>query len=111
MVYTQLNVVTIKNKYHMRVVKEILDDLTGSQWFTKLDIIKLWWQKGEEHKTSFKTHNGHFELKVVPFGLKSAPTTLQEALNTTIHHLIRNCVLVFVDDILMYTGNLEEHKE
>lgn len=113
--YRHLNAITTKNKYPLLVVDELLDELHGAQWFTKLDMRSGYHQvrlkPEDEHKTTFKTHHGHWEFKVMSFGLTNAPATFQVAMNTIFEPLLRKCVLIFMDDILVYNKTLKEHKQ
>lgn len=113
--YTYLNALTVKNKYPLPVVDELLDELSGANYFTKLNLRSGYHQirlvHGEEYKMAFKTHHGHWEFKVTPFGLTNAPATFQAAMNSIFAQLLRKGVLIFKDDILLYTETLEQHKE
>ena len=92
-----------------------MDELSKAKWFSSLDLNSGYHQirlkPGEEFKTTFQTHFGHFEFKVMAFGLCGAPGTFQGAMNTTLAPLLRKCVLVFFDDILVYSETLEDHWE
>jgi hypothetical protein len=110
-----LNALTIKSKYPLPIIDEFLDELSKASWFTKLDLRSGFHQillkAGEEYKTAFSTHSGQYEFLVMPFGVTGGPGTFQSAMNTTLKPLLRICVLVFLDDILIYSSSFQDHLE
>jgi hypothetical protein len=111
--YKYLNALTLKSKFPIPIFDELMDELAKDKWFTSLDLnvgyhqVRL--KPREEFKTAFQTHFGHFEFRLMAFGLCGAPRTFQGAMNTTLAPLLRKCVIVFFDDILIYSATYEEH--
>lgn len=111
--YRHLNALTLKGKYPLPIIDELLDELAGACCFSKLDVKAGYHQirlaPGEEFKTAFQTHNGHYKFKVMAFGLTGAPGTFQGAMNDTLAPVLRKCAIVFFDDILIYSKSFEDH--
>jgi hypothetical protein len=111
--YRGLNALTVKGKFPLPVIDELMDELAWASWFSKLDLRAGYHQirlaPGEEYKTAFQTHSDLYEFRVMAFGLCGAPNTFQSAMNATLAPLLRKCVLVFFDDILVYSPTLDQH--
>jgi hypothetical protein len=111
--YRALNKITIKDNFSIPIVDELLDELHGTKYFSNLDLkssnyqIRNW--EEDVPKTSFCTHEGLYEFQVMPFNLSNALTTFQAIMKDLFCPYLQNFVLVFFDDILVYSKNWNSH--
>ena len=113
--YRQLNKLTIKSKYPLPRIDDLMDQLHGASVFSKIDLRLGYHQilvKAEDvEKTAFRSRYGHYEYVIMPFGVTNAPALFRDYLNRIFRPFLDNFVVVFIDDILIYSKTHEEHAE
>ena len=116
--YRELNRITVKNKYPLPRIDDLMDNLSGAKYFSSLDLTSGYHQlvlpESDRHKTAFNTHFGKYEYKVLPMGLSNAPAVFQAAMhfiamNKVFGPLLNKCVCVYLDDILVFSKTPEDH--
>ncbi|GKC16866.1 putative nucleotidyltransferase, ribonuclease H [Tanacetum coccineum] len=112
--YRELNKLTVKNRYPLPRIDDLFDQLQGSRYFLKIDLRSGYHQlrvrEEDIPKTAFRTRYGHFEFTVMPFGLTNAPAVFMDLMNRVCRPYLDKFVIVFIDDILIYSKSKEEHE-
>ena len=113
--YRELNKVTIRNKYPLPRIDDLFNQLQGAQVFSKIDLRSGYHQlrvkEDDIPKTTFQTRYGHYKFLMMPFGLTNAPAVFMDLMNRVFHEYLDRFVIVFIDDILVYSKSQEEHEE
>ncbi|GJV35169.1 putative reverse transcriptase domain-containing protein [Tanacetum coccineum] len=111
--YRELNKLTVKNHYPLPMINDLFDQLQGSSVYSKIDLRsgyhQLRFRDEDIPKTTFRTRYGHYEFQVISFGLTNAPAVFMDLMNRVCKPYLDKFVIVFIDDILIYSRNKEEH--
>jgi len=111
--YRGLNRITVKNRYPLPLMTTAFELLQGTTIFTKLDLLNAYYlvriRTGDEWKTAFNTLTGHYEYKVMPFGLVNAPAIFQAFINDVLREMLNQFVFVYLDDILIFSRCYQDH--
>ena len=113
--YRQINKVTVKNKYPLPRIEDLTDQLKGAGVFSKIDLRSGYYQLRVKDvdvpKTAFRTRYGHYEFLVMPFGLINALAAFMDLMNMVFRPYVDQFVVVFIDDILVYSKDAQEHEQ
>nr|GEY69076.1 putative reverse transcriptase domain-containing protein [Tanacetum cinerariifolium] len=111
--YQELNKLTVKNRYPLPRIDDLFDQLQGSSIYSKIDLRSGYHQLREPNisKKIFRTPYGHYEFQVMPFGLTNAPEVFMDLMNRVCKPYLDKFMIVFIDDILIYSKDEEEHEE
>ena len=113
--YRQINKVTVKNKYPLSIIEDLFDQLKGEGVFSKIDLRSGYYQLSVKEvdvpKAAFRTRCGHYEFLVMPFGLTNASAAFMDLMNRVFRPYVDQFVVVFIDDILVYSKDAQEHEQ